>query len=62
MYDANTLAFIATFDSVSSICEYLELDYKKMNSAISRVCNKKQKTLIGKYILRNANDDEFCSK
>ena len=62
MYDADTLAFIATFDSVRSICEYLELDYKKMNGTISRVCSKEQKTLIGKYILRDANDDEFSEK
>lgn len=59
MYDADTLIFIATFDSVKSVCDYLGLDNKKMNGAISRVCRREQKTLMKKYILRNADDDEF---
>ena len=59
MYDADTLLFIATFDSVKSVCDYLGLDNKKMNGAISRVCRREQKTLMKKYILRNADDDEF---
>ncbi len=62
MYDADTLTYITTFDSVKSICDYLGLDYKKTNSAISHVCKKEQKTLMGKYILRDANDDEFSTK
>lgn len=61
LYDANTLAFIATFDSVKSVCEYLGVDYKKMNGAISRVCRKEQKTLMRKYIIRNADDDELAA-
>jgi hypothetical protein len=59
MYDACTFEFIDSFDSVKSICVYLGLDYKKTNGSISRVCRRKQKTLMGKYILRHANDDEF---
>ena len=62
MYDADTLAFIATFESVKSVCEYLGLDYKQMNGAISNVCRRNQKTLMRKYILRDANDDEFSCK
>lgn len=59
LYDADTLALIATFDSVKSVCEYLEVDYKKMNGTISRVCRKEQKTLMRKYIVRNADNDEL---
>lgn len=59
MYDADTYAFIKTFDSVKDVCEYLGLDYKKMSGTISNVCRKKQKTLMKKYILRDAHDDEY---
>ena len=62
MYDADTFAFIKNFDSVKGVCEYLELDYKKMSGTISNVCRKKQKTLMRKYILRDAHDDEFLNK
>jgi hypothetical protein len=59
MYDADTFAFIATFDSVKAVCDYLGLDSKKANGTISRVCRRKQKTLMKKYVLRNDDDDEF---
>lgn len=59
MYDADTFAFIATFDSVKAVCDFLGLDSKKANGTISRVCRREQKTLMKKYILRNADDDEF---
>lgn len=59
MYKANTFEFIDSFDSVKSICVYLGLDYLKTNGSISRVCRRKQKTLMGKYILRYASDDEI---
>ena len=59
MYDASTLLFISSFESIRDVCNYLNLDYDKKNSAISNVCNRKQKTLMGKYVLRYASDDEF---
>lgn len=62
LYDAKTHLLIGTFDSVRSVCEYLDLDYKKMNGVISNVCRRNQKTLMHKYILRNADDDEFSTK
>ena len=62
MYDAETFAFMKSFDSVREVCEYLDLDYKNMNSSISRVCRREQKTLMRKYIFREANDDEFSTK
>lgn len=62
LYEAKTHLLIGTFDSVKSVCEYLELDYKKVNGAISKVCRRKQETLMQKYIVRNADDDEFILK
>ncbi len=61
LYDAKNFSLISTFDSVKSVCEYLGLDYKKSNGTISNVCRRKQKTIMGKYIVRNADDDEFCT-
>ena len=62
MYDAETFAFMKSFGSVREVCEYLGLDYNKMNGAILRVCRREQKTLMRKYIFRDANDDEFSTK
>ena len=61
-YDAKTFAFIKTFDSSESISEHLGLDHKKIHRTITRVCRRDQKTLMGKYILRYASDDEFSCK
>ena len=62
MYDADTFSYIASFDSVKAVCDYLGLDSKKANGTISNVCRRAQKTLMKKYILRNADDDEFSDK
>lgn len=62
MYMVDSLEFIASFESIKDVCNYLDLNYNKMCSAISNVCNRRQKTIIGKYILRYANDDEFMEK
>lgn len=60
LYDSDNLVLLGAFDSVKALCEYLRLDYEKLNGTISRVCNRKQKTLMGKYVVRNANDDEYA--
>ncbi len=62
LYDAHTLSLISTFDSVKALCEYLNMDYDNMNAAVSNVCRRKQKTLLRKYIVRNADDDEIGGK
>ena len=59
MYETNTLTYIATFESIRDTCKHLNLDYTKMRSVISNICNRKQKTLMGKFIFRYASDDEF---
>lgn len=62
LYDATDLTLLSSFDGIKSICEYLGLDYKKQHGNISAVCHRKQKTLLGKYVLRYASDDEFYAK
>lgn len=62
VYDANDLSFLGTFDSIKALCSHFRLDYKKQHGNISSVCTRKQKTLMGKYILRHAYDDEFAYK
>lgn len=60
VYDANDLSFLGTFDNIKALCSHFGLDYKKQHGNISSVCTRKQKTLMGKYILRHAYDDEFA--
>lgn len=62
VYDANDLSFLGTFDSIKALCSHFGLDYKKQHGNISSVCTRKQKTLMSKYILRHAYDDEFAYK
>lgn len=62
VYDAETLSFLFSFDDSKMLCEHLNINYKKQCGNIASVCSRKQKTLMGKYILRHANDDDLCSK
>lgn len=59
VYDAETFTFLFSVADPKALCEQLNLDYKKQHGNISMVCSRQQKTLMGKYILRHANDDEF---
>ena len=62
MYYATPIIFVETFESTKALCDYLKIDYTIMHNKITRVCRREQKTLLGKYILRYANDDEFTEK
>lgn len=62
VYDAQTHAFLRSFEDAKALCEYFGLDYSKQHGNISTVCSRKQKTLMGKYVLRHAEDDEFLQK
>ena len=62
VYDAITTSFLYTFANAQEFCDFFGLDIKKQRSSISTVCSRRQKTLMGKYILRHANDDEFHKK
>ena len=59
VYDATTTSFLYTFPNAREFCEFFGLDVYKQRSNISMVCSRQQKTLMGKYILRHAYDDEF---
>ena len=58
VYTANDFLFFRSFNSLKELCIFFGLDYKKQHGNISSICNRKQKTLLGKYILRYAYDDE----
>ena len=59
VYDAHTLDFLFSFSDSKELCKHFDLDYQKRHSNITSLCGRKKKTLMGKYILRYANDDEF---
>lgn len=60
VYYANDLSFYNSFEDAKSLCEHFALNYKNQRGNISSVCHRKQKTLMGQYILRHANDDEYA--
>ncbi len=59
VYDATTGAFLYSFANARILCDYFGLDINKQRGNISMICSRQQKTLMGKYILRHANDDEY---
>ena len=59
VYDAMTGAFVCAFTNARELCDFFGLDINKQRGNISMICSRQQKTLLGKYILRHANDDEF---
>lgn len=59
VYDSITLNFLFSVDGITKFCEKLNVDINKQHGNISQVCHRKQKTIMGKYVLRYDNDDEF---
>ena len=59
VYDISTAKLIGSFNDKRNLCKNLNVDYKKQHGNISTICKRKQKTLLGKYILRYDYDDEF---
>ena len=45
--------------SARELCEHLGLGYNKQHGNIFQIIKRKQKSLLGKYILRHPYDDEF---
>ena len=62
VYDAITGSFLYAFANARELCDYFGLDINKQRGNVSMICSRQQKTLMGKYILRHANDDEFGDK
>lgn len=59
VYMLPTMEFYDSFENIKVLCANLGIDYNKQKGNISSVCNKKQKSLLNKYVLRHADDDEF---
>ena len=62
VYLSADMSFYGVFDDAKSLCLHLDIDYKKQMGNIAAVCRRQQKTLLRKYVLRYANDDEFSCK
>lgn len=59
VYLSADMSFYGGFDDAKSLCLHLDIDYKKQMGNIAAVCRRQQKTLLRKYVLRYANDDEY---
>ena len=57
VYDLNA-NFIGRYDGVKSLCKNFDIN-PKSHGNISSICERKQKTLKSKYLLRYNKDDEF---
>lgn len=61
VYLASDHSYYGSFIDAKDLCDGLGLEYEKNYSNIGAVCRRRQKTLLKKYILRYASDDEFSS-
>lgn len=61
VYNIADLSFYGTFDNAQKLCEHLGLDFHKQAGNISAVCHRKNKSLMGKYVLRYFKDDEIAT-
>ena len=59
VYLVKDMSYYGTFDGATELCKHLGLNPDKQGGNISAICRKKRKTLLRKYVLRYANDDEF---
>lgn len=59
VYNLADMTLYASFEDAKSLCEHFNLNYKNQHGNISSICQRKQKTLMNKYVLRHASDDEF---
>lgn len=62
VYNASDLSYYDTFADAKALCQHLGLDYQKQFGNIASACKRRQKTLLRKYVLRYADDDEFSTK
>lgn len=60
VYHAEDLSFYMCFNSMKELCLYFGLNYNTQHGNISSVCNRKQKTFLGKFISRYVCDDEYA--
>ena len=56
VYDIVNFEFVATYNGAKELCVALKLTSR---SNITTVCQRRQKTILNRYILRYDYDDEF---
>ena len=59
VYYLSDYSYYGTFANGRELCAHFGIDYNKQHGNISSICNRKQQSLFGKYILRHPYDDEF---
>lgn len=59
VYNLSDLSYYGTFKSSKELCNHFNIDINKQHGNIAQICNRKQKSLFGKYVLRHPYDDEF---
>lgn len=59
VYNALDFSYYGTFKNAHHLCDHLGINYNNQHGNISQVCMRKQKTLLGKFILRHPYDDEY---
>ncbi len=59
VYRIEDNSYYGTFENARQLCVHFGVDYNKQHGNIASICNRNQKSLLGKYILRHPYDDEF---
>lgn len=61
VYSLETGKLINSYNGIVELCKKMKINYKKQRGNITSICNRKQKTLMNKYVLRYQKDDEFIN-
>ena len=59
VYNISDASFYGTFKNARELCNHFGIEYNKQHGNIIQICKRKQKSLLGKYVLRHPYDDEF---
>lgn len=59
VYDIQIAELVMTYDTIAELCDDLKIVYQKQHGNITMVCQRKQKTIKDRYVLRYRKDDEF---
>lgn len=62
VYLLTDFSFYGTYNDAKQLCAHFGVDYQKQAGNISAVCHRRNKSFLGKYILRYADDDEIKKK
>lgn len=59
VYDIQTAELVKIYDTIAELCDDLKIVYQKQHGNITMVCQRKQKTIKDRYVMRYRKDDEF---